>query len=161
MDEDIFTINFKGILSQFIVLKEYKDTLKALSMFDAYINKVLLYKLYNYHPLKFDWYQLEQLLLSLWLAWWILICCWYNYRQWQPISLLSHRITSLSQPQSYHLYHSLKISNLFVIMKTCPCNVCPLEPHFYIAKLGYAGVFLFFLFLLQTIGCGYSLEPPR
>ena len=46
-------------------------------------------------------------------------------------------------------------------MKTCPCNVYPLIPHFYIAKLGYAGVYLFFLFLLQNIDCGYSLEPPR
>ena len=46
------------------------------------------------------------------------------------------------------------------IMKTCPCNVNPLEPHFYIAKLGFAGVYLFF-FLLQNIDCGYSLEPPR
>ena len=47
------------------------------------------------------------------------------------------------------------------IKKTCPCNVYPLEPHFYIAKLGYAGVYLFFLFMLQNIDCGYSLEPPR
>ena len=48
------------------------------------------------------------------------------------------------------------------IRKTCPCNVYPPEPHFYIAKLGYAGVYLFFLFLLQNIeDCGYSLEPPR
>ena len=46
-------------------------------------------------------------------------------------------------------------------MKTCLCNVYPLELHFYIAKLGYAGVCLFFLFLLQNIDCGYSLEPPR
>ena len=46
-------------------------------------------------------------------------------------------------------------------MKICPCNVYPPEPHFYIAKLGYAGVYLFFLFLLQNIDCGYSLEPPR
>ena len=36
----------------------------------------------------------------------------------------------------------------------------PLTP-FYIAKLGYTGVYLFFLFLLQNIACGYSLEPPR
>ena len=36
------------------------------------------------------------------------------------------------------------------IRKTCPCNVYPLEPHFYIAKLGYAGVYLFFLLLLKT-----------
>ena len=28
-------------------------------------------------------------------------------------------------------------------------------------KLGYGGVYLFFLFLLQNIDCGYSLEPPR
>ena len=34
-----------------------------------------------------------------------------------------------------------------------------LEPHFHIAKLGYGGVHLFFLFLLQNIDCGYSLEP--
>ena len=37
----------------------------------------------------------------------------------------------------------------------------PLIPHYYIEKLGYAGVYLFFLFLLQNIDCGYSLELPR
>ena len=47
------------------------------------------------------------------------------------------------------------------IRKTCPCNEYPLKPHFYIEKLGFAGVYLFFLFLLQNIDCGYSLEPPR
>ena len=40
------------------------------------------------------------------------------------------------------------------IRKTCPCNVYPLEPHFYIANLGFAGVYLFVLFLLQNIDCG-------
>ena len=31
-----------------------------------------------------------------------------------------------------------------------------------IAKLGYAGLYLFFPhFLLQNIDCGYSLEPHR
>ena len=35
------------------------------------------------------------------------------------------------------------------------------ENMFYIEKLGFAGVYLFFLFLLQNIDCGYSLEPPR
>ena len=44
--------------------------------------------------------------------------------------------------------------------KTCPCKVYPLEPHFYMEKLGYAGVYLFFLSLLQNMDCGYSLEPP-
>ena len=42
-----------------------------------------------------------------------------------------------------------------------PCNIYPLKPHFHIEKLGYAGVYLLFLFLLQNIDCGYSLEPPR
>ena len=51
--------------------------------------------------------------------------------------------------------------NWMDITITCPCNVYPLEPHFYTTKLGYAGVYLFFLFLLQNIDCGYSLEPPR
>ena len=37
----------------------------------------------------------------------------------------------------------------------------PLNPTFFIVKLGFAGVYLFFLFLLQNIDCGYSLEPPR
>ena len=44
------------------------------------------------------------------------------------------------------------------ISKTSPCNEYPLEPHFYIVKLGYPGVYLFFLFLLQNIDCGYSLD---
>ena len=45
---------------------------------------------------------------------------------------------------------------------TYPCSVYPLEPHFqYIEKLGFEGVSLFFLFLIQNIHCVYSLEPPR
>ena len=34
-----------------------------------------------------------------------------------------------------------------------------LKPHFYI--WGLQGYTLFFLFLLENIDCGYSLEPPR
>ena len=56
---------------------------------------------------------------------------------------------------------NLKAVKNLIIMKTWPCNEYPLKPHFYIVKLGYAGVYLFFLFLLQNIDCGYSLEPPR
>ena len=36
------------------------------------------------------------------------------------------------------------------IRKTCPCNEYPLKPHFYMVKLGYAGVNLFFLFFYKT-----------
>ena len=67
------------------------------------------------------------------------------------IKLLSHRPL---------FYLSLYIDQ-YIIRKTCQCNIYPLKPQFYIANLGYAGVYLFFLFLLQNIDCGYSLEPPR
>ena len=33
----------------------------------------------------------------------------------------------------------------------------PLKPHFYVVQ----GYILFFLFLLKSIDCMYSLEPPR
>ena len=35
-----------------------------------------------------------------------------------------------------------------LIRKTCPCNEHPLTPHFYIVKLGFTRVYIFFLFLL-------------
>ena len=44
---------------------------------------------------------------------------------------------------------------------TCPCNEHPLTPHFYIEKVGFTWVYIFFLLLLQNIDCGYSLEPPQ
>ena len=37
------------------------------------------------------------------------------------------------------------------IRKTCPCYVYPLEPHFYIAKLGYAGVYPFLAHLSRRL----------
>ena len=46
-------------------------------------------------------------------------------------------------------------------MLTCPCNVDPLTPNFYIVKLGCTGVCIIFLFLRLYIDCGYSLEPPQ
>ena len=47
------------------------------------------------------------------------------------------------------------------ITRTCLYNVDPLEPRFYIVKLGFTGVYIIFLFPLKNIDCGYSLEPPR
>ena len=43
------------------------------------------------------------------------------------------------------------------IMVTGTCIAIPLTPHFYIVKLRFTGVYIFFLFLLKT-DCGYSLE---
>ena len=53
----------------------------------------------------------------------------------------------------------LKINDYIRI--TCPCNEHPLTPHFYIEKVGCTRVYIFFLFLLENIDCGYSLEPVR
>ena len=55
----------------------------------------------------------------------------------------------------------LLLFSVFNIRITCPCNEHPLTPHFYIEKVGFTRVYIFFLFLLQNIDCGYSLEPPR
>ena len=54
----------------------------------------------------------------------------------------------------------LRKRDLF-IMKTSLYNFDPLKPHFYIVKLAFTGVYLFFLFLLKNIDCGYSLELPH
>ena len=40
------------------------------------------------------------------------------------------------------------------------CNFDPLKPNFYVVKLGLQGYTLLFLFLLKSIDCEYSLEPP-
>ena len=48
-----------------------------------------------------------------------------------------------------------------IITKTRLYNSEPLKPHFYIVKLGFTGVDIIFLILLNNIDCGYSLEPPR
>ena len=37
----------------------------------------------------------------------------------------------------------------FGIRKTCPCNVHPLTPHFYIVKLGFTGLHNFLIFALK------------
>ena len=91
------------------------------------------------------------------------------------LSVIPNIILIHSNFSNYHLYleieplhtilqadcQKLFQENYISIRKTCPCKVYPLKPHFYIVKLGYAGVYLFFLFLLKNIDCGYSLEPPR
>ena len=49
-----------------------------------------------------------------------------------------------------------------IITKTCQYNFDPLKSHFYVVKLGFTRVYIiFFLFLLKSIDCGYSLEPPH
>ena len=52
-------------------------------------------------------------------------------------------------------------SSLIDITKTYLYNFDPLKPHFYIVKLGFAGVQVIFLISAQNMDCGYSLELPR
>ena len=40
------------------------------------------------------------------------------------------------------------------ITKTCLYNFDPLKPYFYIAELGFTGVYIIFLFLLKNTDCG-------
>ena len=74
-----------------------------------------------------------------------------------------HSMEHMYSVEKRHVDKTDNVGRFEFIRKTCPCNVYPLEPHFYLVKLGFAGVYmnLFFLFLLQNIDCGYSLEPPR
>ena len=73
---------------------------------------------------------------------------------------LMHRGTWFELPRRQYLEQdTLTLQSMGYIRKICPCIVYPLIPHFYVAELGYAGVYLFFLFLLQNIDCG--LEQPR
>ena len=51
---------------------------------------------------------------------------------------------------------------IFYITKTCLYIVDLLKPQFYIEKLVFTWVYIIlFLFVLQNIDCGYSLQPPR
>ena len=47
------------------------------------------------------------------------------------------------------------------ITKTYLYNSDPFQPHFYIVKLGFTGVYIIFLISTQNIACGYSLEWSR
>ena len=44
------------------------------------------------------------------------------------------------------------------IMLTCPCNVYPITPHFYIVKLGFTGVYIIFL-LSKNMNIVKKIQP--
>ena len=47
------------------------------------------------------------------------------------------------------------------ITKTRLYNFDSLQPHFYIVKLGFTGVYIIVFISAKNIDCGYLLEPPR
>ena len=79
----------------------------------------------------------------------------------EPKLQYTHAPASVSNTSGKHV-HAIHapLNPTFIIMqnwrmhgyirKTSPCKVYPLKPHFYIVKLGYAGVYLFFLFCSKT-----------
>ena len=66
----------------------------------------------------------------------------------------------------HYLFIKIKLTEIIVnLFRYCIKHtyiiLTPLNP-FHIVKLGFTGVYIiFFLFLLKSIDCGYSLEPPR
>ena len=62
---------------------------------------------------------------------------------------------------SVYFYVSRHTCRILHITKTHLYNFDSLKPHFYIVKLGFAGVYIIFLISDQNIDCGHVLEPPR
>ena len=50
-------------------------------------------------------------------------------------------------------------SNVIMFWENMSGNVYSLKPHFYVVNWGVKGL-TFFLFLVQNMDSGYSLEPP-
>ena len=74
---------------------------------------------------------------------------------------ISRTLTNFSRLAEQFLLCAFRLDFRTPITKTRLYNFDPLKPHFYIVKLGFTGVYIIFLFLLENIDCGYSLEPPR
>ena len=73
-----------------------------------------------------------------------------------------HGLKHQARDNGFDEHHdSGKLYRIYSITKTRLYNFDPLKPHFYIVKLGLPAVYIIFLILLETIDCGYSLEPPR
>ena len=70
-------------------------------------------------------------------------------------------LTCLYIKQLYSRYAYVAFRRNLHITKTYLYNFDPLEPHFYIVKLRFTGVYIILLISAQNIDCGYSLEPPR
>ena len=63
----------------------------------------------------------------------------YNVQQFLAIGH-NAKVSEIYSSQNYRLKTKL------YIMQTCPCNVYPLTPYFYIVKLGLTGALLIDLF---------------
>ena len=78
-----------------------------------------------------------------------------------PDTQIKRKQTKPNKRKTNKRMKSTKTSSLFPITKTCLYIFEPLEPHFYIEKLGFTGVYIILLIFAQNIDCGYPLEPPH
>ena len=94
----------------------------------------------------------------------------YKYLQVDKVVSFYHRNINKDALKVLTYYHNTGFVDLFEIALPAEgelhqenMSVICIPPYtpLYITKLGYAGVYLFSLFLLQNIDCGYPLEPPR
>ena len=79
------------------------------------------------------------------------------------LKLIAPLFDDLSPNMGSSLYYRQTTSDstdlvVSAIMKTCLYNFDPLKPHFYIVKLGFAGVYIIFVISVKSIDCGLSLE---
>ena len=75
--------------------------------------------------------------------------------------VIKKKTTAVSDFKQHYKYIKKDTQKKTTITNTCLYNFDPLKPHFYMVKLGFTGAYIFFLFLLKNIDCGYSLEPPQ
>ena len=79
----------------------------------------------------------------------------------QTVQILIRRHILQHQLWIYVVFQSPFYGTLGINGSSWLYNFDPLKPHFYIVKQVFTGVYIFFLFLLKNIDCGYSLEPNR
>ena len=87
-------------------------------------------------------------------------CIFKHVRRWRARSACAHarRLIWLSNcARDQRIRYALFEKQIH--HETRLYNFDPLEPHFYIVKLGSTGVYIIFLISAQNIDCGYSLEP--
>ena len=66
-----------------------------------------------------------------------------------PVDRASDSVTAQTLSYSFRWFGPRLFHLLFhhsTIMITCPCNVYPLTPHFYIVKVGFTRVYIFLIF---------------
>ena len=155
------------MLSLSVLLQPLLSSLLSLSLSsavcatDAGLHVGLCTRMHNQHLTQCPWepIQLRHLIHKLVFTH-KLVLVFTHRLVTSPHNLLDTRLTQIWSTSL------MQVDDFLFQIQICPSGkhvremYTPLKPHFYTAILGYAGVYLFFLFFLQNIDCGYSLEPP-